>query len=101
MTQKVNTCGTNPGFIRGELDFMEASSREEGGECRYMMEGTVVRADCVVKIHANVIKTGREESHDRDEPSRSAGCALGHAEPFKESIGSAKGSQGDSIRVDC
>ena len=24
VTQKVNTCGTNPGFIRGELEFMEA-----------------------------------------------------------------------------
>ena len=44
-----------------------------------MMEGTVVRADCV-KIHENVIETGRDESHDRDEPSRSAGCAWGHAE---------------------
>ena len=42
VTQKVNTCGTNPGFIRGELEFMEAQSREEGNECRYMMEGTVV-----------------------------------------------------------
>ena len=49
-----------------------------------MMEGTVVRADCV-KIHENVIETGRDESHDRDEPSRSAGCAWGHAEPFIES----------------
>ena len=46
-----------------------------------MMEGTVVRADCV-KIHENVIETGRDESHDRDEPSRSAGCAWGHAGPF-------------------
>ena len=34
-----------------------------------MMEGTVVRADSV-KIHENVIETGRDESHDRDEPSR-------------------------------
>ena len=46
-----------------------------------MMEGTVVRADCV-KIHENVIETGRDESHDRDEPSRSAGCARGHAGPI-------------------
>ena len=66
-----------------------------------MMEGTVVRADCVVKIHANAIKTGRDESHDRDESSGSAGCAWGHAEPLIESIGGAKGSQGDSIRMDC
>ena len=35
---------------------MEAKSREEGSECRYMMEGAVVRADCVVKIHENVIR---------------------------------------------
>ena len=34
-----------------------------------MMEGTVVRADCVVKIHENVIETGRDESDDRDEPA--------------------------------
>ena len=57
-----------------------------------MMEGTVVRADSV-KIHENVIGTGRDESHDRDEPSRSAGCAWGHAEPFIESVGGAKGSR--------
>ena len=66
-----------------------------------MMERTVVRADCVVKIHSIVIKTGRDESHDQNEPSRSAGCALGHAEPFIESIEGAKASQRDSIRVDC
>ena len=40
-----------------------------------MMEGTVVRADSV-KIHENVIETGRDESHDRDESSRSAGLRL-------------------------
>ena len=66
-----------------------------------MMEGTVVRADCVAKIHENVIETGRDESHDRDEPSRSAGCAWGHAGPFIVSVGGAKGSQGNSIRMDC
>ena len=49
------------------------------------MEGTVVRADCVVKIHENVIETGRDESSG----------------PFIESVGGAKGSQGDSIRMDC
>ena len=65
-----------------------------------MMEGTVVRADCV-KIHENVIEIGRDESHDRNEPSRSAGCAWGHAEPFVESVGGAKGSQGASIPMDC
>ena len=58
-----------------------------------MMEGTVVRADCV-KIHENVIETGRDESHDRDEPSRSAGCAWGHAEPFIESVGVQKAVRG-------
>ena len=65
------------------------------------MEGTVNPADCVVKIHKNVIETGRDESHDRDERSRSAGCAWGHARLFIESVGGAKGSQGDSIRMDC
>ena len=65
-----------------------------------MMEGTVVRADCV-KLHDNVIETGHDESQDRDKPSRSAGCAWGHAGPFIESVGGAKDSQGNSIRVDC
>ena len=66
-----------------------------------MMEGTFVRADCVVKIHENVIETGRDESQDGSEPSRSAGCAWGHAGPFIEYVGGANGSQGDSIRMDC
>ena len=66
-----------------------------------MMEGKVVRADCVVKIHDYVIETERDESHDRDEPSRSADCAWGHAGPFIESVGGANGSQGNSIRMDC
>ena len=66
-----------------------------------MMEGTVGRADCDVKIHEDVNETGRDECHDRDEPSRSAGCAWGRAEPFIESVGGAKRSQGDSIRMDC
>ena len=65
------------------------------------MNGTVVRADCIVKIHADDIEGGRNESHDRNEPGRGAGGALGHTEPFIESVGGAKDSQGDSIRVDC
>ena len=66
-----------------------------------MINGTVVRADCIVKIHADVIEVGRNESHDRKERGRGAGGALGHTEPFIESVGGAEGSQGDSIRVDC
>ena len=65
------------------------------------MEGTAVRADCIVKINADIIKAGRNESRDRNEPSRGAGGTLGHTEPFIESVGRAEGSQGDSIRVDC
>ena len=65
------------------------------------MNGTVVRADCIVKIHADVIEAGRDEFHDRNEPGKGAGGALGHVEPFRESVGRAEGSQGDSIRVDC
>ena len=80
---------------------MEAQTREEGSYCRYVMNGTTVRADCIVKIHADVIEAGRDESHDRDEPGRGADGALGHTEPFIESVGDAEGSQGDSIRVDC
>ena len=51
--------------------------------------------------HADVIEAGRNESHDRNEPGRGAGGALGHTEPFIESVGGAEGSQGDSIGVDC
>ena len=65
------------------------------------MEGTVVRADCIVKIYADIIKAGRIESHDRNEPGGGAGGTLGHAEPFIESVGRAEGSQRDSVRVNC
>ena len=65
------------------------------------MNGTAVRADCIVKVHADVIEAGRNESHDQNEPGRGAGGALGQTEPFIESVGGAEGSQGDSIRVDC
>ena len=65
------------------------------------MNGTVVRAGFIVKIHADVIEAGRNESHDRHEQGRGAGGALGHTEPFIASVGGAEGSQGDSVRVDC
>ena len=64
------------------------------------MKGAVVRADCIVKIHADIIKAGRNESHDRDKPGGGAGGTLGHTEPFIESVGRAEGSEGGSIRVD-
>ena len=64
------------------------------------MKGTVVRADCIVKIHTDIIKAGRNESHDQNEASAGAGGTLGQTEPFVESVGCAEGSQGDSIRVD-
>ena len=65
------------------------------------MNGTVVRADCIVKLHSDIINGGRNESHDRNEPGRGAGGALGHTDPFVESVGCAEGSQEDSIWVDC
>ena len=65
------------------------------------MNGTVVRADCIVKIHADVIEAGRNEFYDQNEPGRGAGGALGYTEPFTESVGGAEGSQEDSIRVEC
>ena len=65
------------------------------------MNGTVVRVDCIVKIHTDVIEAGRNESRDRNEPGRGAGGALGNTEPFIESVEGAEDSQGDSIRVDC
>ena len=66
-----------------------------------MVNGTVVRADYIVKLHSDIINAGRKESHDRNEPGRGAGGALGHTDPFVESVGCAEGSQADSIRVDC
>ena len=47
-----------------------------------MMEGAVVRADRIVEIHADIIKAGRNESHDRNEPGGGAGGTFGHTEPF-------------------
>ena len=65
------------------------------------MKGTVVRADCIVKIHYDIFIAGRKESHDRNEPGGGAGGTLGHTEPFVEFVGRAEGSQGDSSRDDC
>ena len=65
------------------------------------MKGTVVRAYCIVKIHADIIKAGRNESHDRNEPGGGAGGTLGHTDPFVEFVGCGESSQGNSIRVDC
>ena len=65
------------------------------------MKGTVVRADCIVKIHADIIKSGRNGSHDGNKPGGGADGTLGHTEPFVESVGGAEGSQGNSIRMDC
>ena len=65
-----------------------------------MMKGTVVRADRIVKINADIIKAGRNESHDRNEPDGGTGGTLGHAEPFIEAVARAEGSQGDSVPVD-
>ena len=65
------------------------------------MKGAVVRADCIVKIHADIIKAGRNESHDRNEPGGGADGTMGHTKPFVESVGRAEGSQGKSIWGDC
>ena len=65
------------------------------------MEKTVVRADCIVKIHADIIKAGRNESHDRNEPGGGIGGTLGHTKPLVEPVGGTEGSQGNSIRMDC
>ena len=80
---------------------METQTREEGSWCRYVVNGTVFRADSIVKIHSDTMKTSRNESHGRNEPGGGAGGALGYTEPFVESVGRAEGSQGDSIWVDC
>ena len=66
-----------------------------------MVNGTIFRADFVVKIHSNIMKASRNESHGQNEPGGGAGGALGCTEPFVESVGRAEGSQGDSIWVDC
>ena len=58
------------------------------------MKGAVVRADCIVKIHAYIIKAGRNESHDRNEPGGGAGGTLGHTKPFIEPVGGAEAVRG-------
>ena len=65
------------------------------------MEGTVVRADCIVEINVDIIQAGRNESHDRNEPGGGTGGTLGHTKPFTEPVGGAEGSQGNSVRMDC
>ena len=64
------------------------------------MWGAVVRADRIVEVHANIIKAGRNESHDRNEPGGGAGGALGHTEPFIKAVRRAEGSQGYGVRMD-
>ena len=58
-----------------------------------MMERTVVRADCV-RIHENVIETGRDESHDRDEPSRRRRLRLGACGAIHRDRWGCKGQSG-------
>ena len=65
-----------------------------------MMKEAVVQADRIVEVHANIIKAGRNEFHDRNEPGGGAGGTLGHTEPFIQAVGRAEGSQGCSVRVD-
>ena len=65
-----------------------------------MTKGAVVRADSIVEVHANIIKAGRNESHDQNEPGGGTGATLGHTEPFIETVGRAEGSQVYSVRVD-
>ena len=62
--------------------------------------GGVVRSDCIIQIHPNGVEVSLIESHNGDEPGGSVGGALRHAQPFVESAGDAKNSQGDSNRVD-
>ena len=64
-----------------------------------MRNGGVVRSDCIIEVHSDVIEVARDESHDRDKPGGSAGSALRHVLPFIESVGGAEGSQRDIIRV--
>ena len=63
------------------------------------MMRAVGRADRIVNIHADIIKAGCNESHDRNEPGGGAGGTLGHTETFIETVGRAEGSQGYSVRV--
>ena len=65
-----------------------------------MMKGAVVRADRIVEVHANIIKAGRNESHDRNEPGGGAGDTLGHTEPLIKAVGRSDSSQGYSVRVE-
>lgn len=65
-----------------------------------MNKRAVVRADCVIKVHSDIVDAYRNKSHHRSEPDGGAGGALRYAKPFVKVARSAKGSQGDKFRVD-
>ena len=99
VAQEVDSRGSGPGLIRLELQSVEAETCEEGSYSRYVIDGVLFRSDCTIKIHPNVVEAGHNESHNGDEPGGSTGGALGHAQPFVESVEGAERSQGGSIRV--
>lgn len=60
-----------------------------------------VQSKYAVKIHLDIVETGRNKSHHRNVPGGATGGALGHAKSFLESALGAKCSQGDSVQEDC
>ena len=60
---------------------MEAQTRQKGGDSRYVIDGGVVRSDCI-KIDPDFAQDGRSESHNETESGESAGGAREHVQPF-------------------
>lgn len=100
VVQKVHTGGFDPRFVQRELQLVWAHSCEESNEGPNMVDGRIVRFDCITEVHSNVVDANRVEARGGDKLGKSAGGVLGHAETFVESVGGAKCSYGGSIRVD-
>lgn len=66
---------------------------------RYLMDRAVVQADCVTKIHLDILETDCNESHNQIDLGGSTGGALGSSKPFLESIRGTMGRQQDNIQV--
>lgn len=90
LSQNVSMCGSDPGFIRGKLQFVKAQSREEDSQCRYIKVKKVVRFDCTIKIKEACFRGRLWAWNHRDEPGGCAGGALRDVKRSVESVGVQK-----------
>lgn len=64
----------------GESFLMRRRAKKVAG-CCYIMDGAVIRADCVIKIQSDFPEVSCNESYHRNELGGSAGGDSGHAVP--------------------